>query len=215
MKLTITLLLVVFALSAMANMADPRYDNLVVFGIDNDLYTATLEFILGEAILHNVKVNQWIDDDPLQGYFIPLTLAPVASHTEFIIKLPALPVDEGEYKFHLLFEPSGTEWIEELGYGIELQIGDHRLAENLTAPYLSVPVSAEEVAEGGWLNIECREFFAVREGTETLRVFVLNLAVAILPVESSFEDLAETHFDHDAADTEGYWIELPLVEPIR
>ncbi len=215
MKQTIIFLLCVLALSTWANMADPRYDNLVVFGIDNDLYTATLEFIPGEVTLHNVQINQWIDDDPLQGYLLPLTLAPVASHTEFILKLPALPVDEGEYKFHLLFEPSGTEWIEELGYGIELQIGDHRLAENLTTPHYSTAVEVVDLAEGGWLNIECREFFAVREGAETLRVFSLNLAVAVLPVESSFEGLVETHFDHDAADKEGYWVELPLVEPIR
>ncbi len=214
MKLTITLLLVVFALAAGANMADPRYENLVVFGIDNDLYTATLEFIPGEVTLHNVQVNQWIDDDPLQGYLVPLTLAPVASHTEFIIKLPALSVSEGEYSFHLLFEPSGSEWVEELGYGIELQIGDNRLAENLTIPHYSTAVEVVDLARGGWLNIECREFFAVREGTETLRVFDLNLAVAMLPVEADFEELVDKQFGKDV-DEEGYHVELPMVEPIR
>jgi len=214
MKPTITLLLVVFALSAGANMADPRYENLVVFGIDNDLYTATLEFIPGGVTLHNVQVNQWIDDDPLQGYFLPLTLAPVASHTELIIKLPALPMDEGEYLFHLLFEPSGTEWIEELGYGIELQIGDNISAENLTTPHYSTAVEVAELTRGGWLNIECREFFAVREGTETLRVFDLNLAVAMLPVEADFEELVDKQFGKDAYE-EGYHVELPMVEPIR
>ncbi len=214
MKQTTVLLLCVFVLSSWANMALLREIEVAV-SLDNDLYAAKFEFLTGEAYLSEVEINHWVNDEPTQGYFIPLALAPVASHTQFIIELPKLSLTPGEeYQFHLYFEPSGTEWVEKLGYAVFLEVGEETQREYPTTPYYSTVVG-DAIVDGGTLIVDCREFFAIREGTETLRVFNLNLAVAVLPAESGFEELVKTHYGDGITHNDGYFIDLPAVEPIR